>query len=410
MAESTKNVSEEKALNWRGWLGIGIGAIFVSLGVVFVVGERQKMARREEISQAVSQVVIEMELGLERVRSEKWSREEAQVLVEGKRAALVELEDEARKMARPDLRTMIETEKKRLEKATAWLYGQEEIGEEEARSVYDLRMIDKNWLTARGEMVAGEMWLIDVEGRKIAAVNLQNKQYRLTELSGQTKFAARYGGDEGGINQLDYGMIIKYEIGMSEESAPRREILAGDDKAEIGVQADWFCANNTYYYFWTSNDNEIWRLQKTRFGAGAEEAINKNEVKAWLNPKEKIVIAEISDVLATNELWAGTKNGEVWRLQGGEKVAWEIKNLATKLEGEIKLATSEEGESIFILASEQERALVVDKKSGEVQRDLNLAALKRDWIEIVENEKAGKFYVIGTTEIFEFDIRAAAFQ
>jgi len=402
MAKITADVSEKETIKrrWQVGLLVGGGVIFVGLAVVFVRGEVVKAEERARIEAEVKIVTGKAEAVLSQVQKGEISRGSGQEMMVELQVAMSDLVGRAKKLAKPDLNEVLEGRDKALARGVIWIYGKETVREK--TPIYDVRMIDKNWQIDKAELINGEMWLVDLTARKIARVNLENKKFRVEDLAGQTRFAARYSGDDGGLNQLDFGQIYRYEVGATGSAPPKIEILTGE-KAEVGVRTDFFVANNSYYYFWSSQDGEIWRLKKASLGR-EKEVTNRNELTAWLKPRENLTLAEVSDVAATNELWAGTKDGEIRRLQGGGRLDWPITNLAEKIEGEIKISVGQDGELVFVLARDQGRAIVIDKESGEAIRDLRLELLERQWVDIVEDIANGKFYLISTTEIFEIGL------
>lgn len=113
----------------------------------------------------------------------------------------------------------------------------------------------------------------------------------------------------------------------------------------------------------------------------------------WINPKEELKLSDTSSLAVDGNIYIGKNNGEIWKLEKGQKINFDLSQIDPPLNSPIKLFTKTESTNLFILEPQQKRIIIWNKKTNRLTTQLTSSNFK-NLKNLTVDEKTKKIYLI----------------
>lgn len=113
----------------------------------------------------------------------------------------------------------------------------------------------------------------------------------------------------------------------------------------------------------------------------------------WVKPNENLKLDDASSLVIDGNIYISKNNGEIWKLEKGQKINFDLSQIDPPLNSPTKLFTKTESTNLFILEPQQKRIIIWNKKTNRLTAQLTSPDFK-NLKDLVVDEKTKKIYLI----------------
>ncbi|KUK79808.1 MAG: hypothetical protein XD95_0094 [Microgenomates bacterium 39_7] len=256
----------------------------------------------------------------------------------------------------------------------------------------DLREVFPNFITSATTSNTRYLFFIDRQQNQLIALRISDRQaYRMyleeeLEISDFTASPNELFILNSGIYTLSLN-----EINNSEELDWSEDLTLIKEEGDSDRESIFIDYYEGFLYVFNPVRRNIFRY-----------IVRDNELSdpiGWITNSQGIEFASITSLTIDGQVWLTSNNGDIFRLERGVPLEFEIRGLDDLSGSSISIHTNQDSENLYILESAKNR-LVILTKSGEFIRQIvspSLAATTH--IEV--NEEIGKAFVVSGSIVYE---------
>lgn len=250
---------------------------------------------------------------------------------------------------------------------------------------YDFRLVQSDFLASDGDVDGEQGIFLDKERQTAVLISLTSKQINVLPI-GQFPVLKSVTMVNQNIYYLADGI---YQQSQSSEQEPTKIINEGDSNREA-IMLDSF---GDFLYVFNPIERNIFRYSLT------QDAI---EPIGWLVDKQGLDFELVNSMSVDGNIWLGMDNGEIWKYDRGNRIAFDIRGLQEPFANPIKIFTAEEADVLVVLESDANRVVILDKEGTflrEVKSPLLGAATN-----IVMSSTTNTAYALAGSVLYEIGL------
>ncbi|NCN87608.1 MAG: hypothetical protein GW941_01790 [Candidatus Pacebacteria bacterium] len=248
---------------------------------------------------------------------------------------------------------------------------------------YDFQLIESDFSASQVKLFDNKAYFFDKDKRQIVELELENKKVRTIEASAQEESLIDFTISNESFYFLGNGI---YEQQITDESA-EKIIESGK-------------SNESAKFISNFNDN-IYVLnpeQRNIYKYNFSDSEYSDPIR-WVKSAKNLEFDQIVSMVVDGEIWLSQKDGQIFRLSGGEGVVFEINGLTEPLTDQVYLYTEPDYDNIYLLEPKSSRLITVNKNGDFVKevKSISLASAGG----LIVDETIGKAIVISGSLVFE---------
>lgn len=251
---------------------------------------------------------------------------------------------------------------------------------------YDFRLVAADFLAQKVDREKEQAFFLDPAQKKVIAVNLQSKQNTVLSF------------EEAPDDLKDVAIQTAQVFALSPQTLSKVRATGGDfanllslgDSVKGPELLEEF-ADQLYVY--DRSAEQIWRV-------AAEEGASPS---AWVRSARGIDFAQMSSLSIDGSIWLGSRQGDIYKLERGERVDFAVNGVPEPFTASLLLATVEDGQKLVVIEPSKQRLVIIDKATGDYQKQIfseHLGAITDVFLDETEQNA----YLLGGSVVYKVGI------
>lgn len=180
-------------------------------------------------------------------------------------------------------------------------------------------------------------------------------------------------------------------IDLNQKTTKQNSIKRADEWGTITAMVS-FGGN---MYLLDTTKSRIWKYVATENGF--------SELREYLNPDTLPDLSKATSIAIDGSVWIGTNDGRIMKFTQGKEGTFSPKGIDPKLGLHLIVYTSDELNNVYVLDSDQQRVVVLDKDGMYLSQYVWEKATP--FSHLVVSEKHGKILLLGNDAVYSIDIQ-----
>jgi len=248
---------------------------------------------------------------------------------------------------------------------------------------YDFQLIESDFIATQVKTADDKAYFFDKDKRQIVELEIANKKVKTISVAVEDELLVDFTINDGSFYFLGNGIYQQQ---------------GGNGSVEKVIESGK--SNEAAKLISNFNDN-IYVLnpdQRNIFKYSFAEDEYSDPIR-WVRSAKNLEFDKVVSMVVDGDIWLSLKDGQVFKLRGGEGEVFEINGLIEPLTDQVFLFTKPDYENIYLLEPKSSRLITVNKNGDFVKevKSISLASAGG----LIVDESIGKAIVISGSLVFE---------
>ena len=249
---------------------------------------------------------------------------------------------------------------------------------------FDFQLVESDFIASQVKLVGETAYFFDIDKKKLIKLELSNKKVELFDFSDQKDIKDFAVTDEN---------VYLLGDGIFERSLSGSEIERIIDEGNSNREATIISSFNNNIYVLNKEQRNVYK-----YGYDSDSKEYSDPIR-WIKSVKNLEFDQITSMAVDGGIWFSTKQGQVFKLNGGEGFVFEINGLSESLSSQFYLFTHPDYNNIYVLEPSSSRLIVINKNGDFIKeiKSVSLATASG----LVVSESLNKAIVISGSLVFE---------